>query len=111
RIINCNINPISALLSRFDTLFEKAKDHNPVAAFGCCGMLSIAMADADGSRALKYALAAITLEGAVKNLLAADLVEKAAELIWLGAPHLQDPKDLTTLLESVAAMPETQITR
>ena len=104
-------NPISALLGRFDILFDKAKDSDPVAAFGCCCMLSIAMADADGSRALKYALAAITLEGAVKNLLAGDLVEKAAELIWLGAPHLQYPKDLTTLLQSVAAMPETQITR
>ncbi len=104
-------NPTSALLSRFDILFDKAKDSDPVAAFGCCCMLSVAMADADGTRALKYALAAITLEGAVKNLLAGDLVEKAAELIWLGAPHLQDPKDLTTLLQSVATMPETQITR
>jgi tetratricopeptide (TPR) repeat protein len=103
--------PFSVLLRRFDALFEKAKASNPLAAFGSCCMLSIAMSDADGARALKYAIAAISLQDAVKNLLPADLVAKAAELIWFGTPHLQIPKDLITLLQDAARMSDSQISR
>lgn len=103
--------PFSRLLAKFDTLIDRAGKSDQLAAFGSCAMLAVTLADTDSSRALKYALSAVALEEDVKDFLPVELAGKAAEIIWVGAPHFRHPEDLVTFLESIARLPEGQASR